>query len=91
MCKLSKSLYGLKQSPRCWNKKFCEFLKRFSFKESDAEKCIFVGNVYGISVYLAVFVDDGLIAAKSQEILACVIEHLKCEFKITLGDTSLFA
>ena len=91
VCKLSKSLYGLKQSPRCWNSKFCAFLRRFNLKESDADKCIFVGSVDGISVYLALFVDDGLIASKSGKIVSIVVEYLKSEFKITLSDASLFA
>ena len=37
VCKLKKSLYGLKQSPRCWNEKLCEHLKSLGFKESVAD------------------------------------------------------
>lgn len=42
VCKLKKSLYGLKQSPRCWNEKLCEYLKLLGFKQSNADPCVFV-------------------------------------------------
>ena len=32
VCKLRRSLYGLKESPCCWNKKFLIFLRNFNFK-----------------------------------------------------------
>lgn len=63
MYKLNKFLYGLKQVPRCWNKKFNAFLHEFCFKETEADQYIFVGNVGNEPVYLALFVDDGLVAA----------------------------
>jgi hypothetical protein len=90
MCKLNKSLYGLKQAPRCWNKKFRVFLKQFNFKESEADKCVFNGKIDGIDVYLALFVDDGLIASKSQQALKSIIESLKTIFNITLSDGHMF-
>lgn len=37
-------------------------------------------------VYLALFVDDGLIAAKSRETLMIIIDYLQTFFKITFGD-----
>lgn len=66
VCKLNKSLYGLKQAPRCWNKKFLEILSQFHLKCSQADQCIFVGQINGETVYLALFVDDGLVAAKTE-------------------------
>lgn len=90
VCLLNKSLYGLKQAPRCWNDKFCDFLKRYNFEETEADKCIFVGQVGQAIVYLALFVDDGLLAAKSKEHLNIVLKHLRNEFSITVGDSSIF-
>jgi len=33
VCKLRKSIYGLKQSPRCWNAKLSDHLKSLGCKE----------------------------------------------------------
>lgn len=63
--RLNKSLYGLKQAPRCWNIKFCNFLDYYDFRSSNADKCIYRGVVDNCDVYLAIFVDNGLIASKS--------------------------
>ena len=52
VCKLHKSLYGLKQSPRCWNKRFVAFLTFFKFTCINSDKCIFIGVVFGIVVIL---------------------------------------
>lgn len=83
-------MYGLKQSPRCWNEKFSSILKQFNFKEIEADKSIFVGYIRNFKVILALFVDDGLLAAKSKEVLESVIEYFKRFFNITLGDCSKF-
>lgn len=88
--RLRKSLYGLKQALRCWNDKFCKFLERFNFKETEADKCIFTGHIEGSVVMLALFVDDGLIAAKSIVQLNSVLNQLRKEFNITIGDSSIF-
>ena len=36
-----KSLYGLKQSPRCWNKTFSSYLESKGYKQSEADPCIY--------------------------------------------------
>ena len=41
VCKLNKSLYGLKQSPCCWNEKLTSHMRSLGFKESNADPCVF--------------------------------------------------
>ena len=90
VCSLNKSLYGLKQAPRCWNKKFSSFLKRFEFTETNADKCIYTGCYENEIVYFALFVDDGLIACKSKEVVKQITALLSNEFEITKSDASCF-
>ena len=40
-------------------------------------------RVKEVPIYLALFVDDGLIATKSKQAIEVVLEHLRSEFKIT--------
>jgi len=56
--KLEKSLYGLKQASRCWNKTFSKFLCNFELKKSQADPCVFSGRVNDSMVILALYVDD---------------------------------
>lgn len=90
VCKLHKSLYGLKQSPRCWNEKFVGFLKTFSFLPCESDKCVFIGQVNGFTVYLALYVDDGLIMCEKMSAIDEVLSVLKGKFKITVGSASDF-
>ena len=36
-----RSLYGLKQSPRCWNKRFVDFMLKLGFAVSDADPSLY--------------------------------------------------
>ena len=40
VCKLKKSIYGLKQSPRCWNTALDKHLKSIGFAQSNCDPCI---------------------------------------------------
>ena len=89
-CKLQKSLYGLKQSPRGWNEKFVGFLRKFNFKNIESDKCVFVGVVQNYKVYLLLYVDDGLVICKNQDTIDCVLNYLKSNFQITTDEASEF-
>ena len=41
VCKLRRSLYGLKQSPRAWFGKFSSVVQAFGMKRSEADHSIF--------------------------------------------------
>ena len=67
VCKLSKSLYELKQSPRVLYKRFDKFMKDQKYKRSKYDHCVYLRNLQdGSYIYLRLYVDDMLIAAKSQ-------------------------
>lgn len=81
--KLKRSLYGLKQASRCWNEKFVKFLSEFNFKNIESDKCVFVGKVLNYKVFLALYVDDGLVISESARAVEEVLNYLKLHFKIT--------
>lgn len=45
VCLLKKSLYGLKQSPRLWNKRFHQFMKEHQLLRSEHDSCSYVKQV----------------------------------------------
>ena len=55
--KLNKSLYGLKQSPRCQNTTFREYMETIHFKPSTAEPCVYVRGGEDMTI-VAVGVDS---------------------------------
>lgn len=82
VCKLIKSLYGLKQASRCWNKKFSAFIEKFRFIVCESDPCVFVRTANGSRLLLAIYVDDGLIAASNEKEIEPVINYLQMEFEI---------
>lgn len=89
VCKLIKSLYGLKQAPRCWNAKFKKFIMNFNFEESQADSCV-LRKVQSDIIFLAIFVDDGLIISKSESSIEPVVKYLKRHFEIKAFDAKYF-
>ena len=89
VCKLKKSIYGLKQSPRCWNVALDDHLCDIGFTQSASDPCIYTSE--GGSVLLAVYVDDILLAAKSEQRMSDVKQAISNRFAVKdMGELKYF-
>ena len=88
--KLKKAIYGLKQAGRCWNKRFDTFIKSLNFFLSSADKCVYTGMFKRCKIYLALYVDDGLLLCRDRDILNELVDILMTEFDITVTDLNFF-
>jgi len=58
VCKLEKSLYRLKQPPRCWFDKLSAALKGYEFRQSYSDYSLFSMKNGNIHLSVLVYVDD---------------------------------
>ena len=61
VCKLNKSLYGLKQVPRAWFEKLHQALGTLGFSSTKSDQSLFIKITPTYSTYILVYVDDILI------------------------------
>ena len=81
VCRLKKSIYGLKQSPRCWNTALDMHLKKLGFVATSSDPCIYRSSE-GELCLLGIYVDDIILAAKSTARLEEVKKGLAKKFDI---------
>ena len=82
VCRLKRSLYGLKQSARCWNLVIDSFLKSMNYKQNVADPCVYykheVVDGKKIIMLIAVYVDDSILCSNQLDALKTLKKHL-CE------------
>ena len=82
MCKLRRSLYGLKQSPRAWFGRFSSVVQEFGMLRSEADHSVFYHhNSSSQCIYLVVYVDDIVITGSDQEGIQRLKQHIFNHFQ----------
>jgi hypothetical protein len=83
VCRLKKSLYGLKQSPRCWNKVFHNYMMTIEYLQSCADSCIYIKHSVDETCIVAVYVDDLILITKTSTAMDKLKNNLSVRFKMT--------
>ena len=88
--RLDRSLYGLKQSPRCWNQRIHNFLVTRGFVQIKSDTTTYTKGKGTKQVVLALYVDDMLIMSASEEEVGAVKKELSTEYKMKdLGEVDV--
>ena len=91
VCRLKKSIYGLKQSPHCWNTALDSHMKKMKYVQTKADPCIYVFKDKTETVIIAVYVDDILIAGTSNKKIAEVKAAIANRFEVKdMGELHYF-
>ncbi|CAI7808861.1 unnamed protein product, partial [Closterium sp. NIES-53] len=81
VCRLKKTIYGLKQAPKCWYARLVEALEALGFKVSGCDESLFMTEGEEEKVFLLVYVDDILLFSPSLERIKEVQGKLKETFQ----------
>ena len=92
VCKLEKSIYGLKQSGRNWNEMLHTCLVDDYFIQNPTDHCVYSKDSREAGkVIIVIWVDDLIIAASNRESLKAVKSMLSTRFKMKdLGSLKYF-
>ncbi|GJT50671.1 retrotransposon protein, putative, ty1-copia subclass [Tanacetum coccineum] len=89
VCKLQRSIYGLKQASRSWNKRFDEEIKKFGFHQNLDEPCVYQKASGSNVIFLILYVDDIILMGNHIPSLQEVKTYLgKCFSMKDLGEAA---
>lgn len=77
VCKLKKSICGLKQAPRAWYKELQLYLLQLGFFRSKTNPSLFILQQDQVTIYFLVYVDD-LIIIRSD---SATVNNIICQHK----------
>ncbi|GKA86174.1 ribonuclease H-like domain-containing protein, partial [Tanacetum coccineum] len=82
VCRLKKSLYGLKQTPRQWNAKLTSTLIENGFSQSKSDYSLYTKSDKGVFLAFLVYVDDIIITGNSVFEIEKFKVYLRSKFMI---------
>lgn len=82
VCKLRKAIYGLKQAGRQWFKRIDAVIKEFGLTQSKNDQCIYYIRNTKITMILALYVDDIIIASNDNALTDKFVRKLQDHFDI---------
>ena len=89
VCKLRKSIYGLKQASRQWYKKFDSVISSFGFTENLVDECVYLKTSGNQFIFLVLYVDDILLTSSNLKLLKETKAFLSKNFDMKdLGEAS---
>ena len=80
VCRLQKSLYGLKQSPRAWFGKFNQAVEKFGMQKSKSNHSVFYRNSSSDIILLVVYVDDIVITGSDSKCISSLKSFVQSQF-----------
>ena len=90
ICKLKRSIYGLKQASRSWNIRFDQAIKSFGFEQNLDEPCVYKRHRDKVVIFLVLYVDDILLIGNDVGIMSSVKVWLLSEFDMKDLDEANF-
>ncbi|CAH9092150.1 unnamed protein product [Cuscuta epithymum] len=91
VCKLHKSLYGLKQASRQWNQKLTSALTTIGYHHSSADYSLFIKKSDSKFTFILIYVDDIVITGNDLDEITTVKTYLNTQFHIKdLGHLKYF-
>ena len=82
VCRLHKSLYGLKQALRSWFESFTGQLLHLGFTTSSADSFLFIFQDKQVIAYLLLYVDDIVLTSNTPAYLDQLIKSLSSVFEL---------
>ena len=89
VCKLNRSIYGLKQASRQWNKRFHDAMVQDQYRVLNEDHCVYIKTSKDGFVILSLYVDDILLTGNHKAFIESTKRWLSINFDMKdMGEAS---